>query len=320
MKKNKLILLSTLSISILVIIQSFKTTIDISKYPTPTFSTTNYPIDKEVEFSLSIIETGYAKTPEAFVFRGGNLFKTRKLSHVSILIQHPKGTFVFDTGLGSEINGQFHDHFSFLDRQLFKFTKLQSLKETLINNKFNPDSIDFIIPTHLHFDHASGIEDFPKATVWTTKQEYNHAFSEEATPPAFIKEQYDADFIKWKFMDFSTIGYEIFKESYDIFNDGTVLLVKLPGHTKGSVGMFVNLKSGKRYFFTGDLTWATEAFSIPSEKHAIPRRKVDENREKVKETIVMVHHLKKKKNQLVIVPAHDYNSQKNIAHFPNVEW
>jgi len=320
MKKNKLILLSTLAISILVIIQSFKTTIDISKYPTPTFSTTDYPIDKEVEFSLSIIETGYAKTPEAFVFRGGSLFKTRKLSHVSILIQHPKGTFVFDTGLGSEIEGQFHDNFSFVDRQLFKFTKLESLKETLVKNEFNLDSIDFIIPTHLHFDHASGIEDFPKATVWTTKEEYNHAFSKEATPPAFIKEQYDADFIKWKFMDFDTTAYEVFQESYDVFNDGTVVLVKLPGHTKGSLGMFVNLKSGKRYFFTGDLTWAAEAFIGPSEKHAIPRKKVDGDREKVKESIVMVHHLKKKKNQIIIVPAHDYNAQKDIARYPNVEW
>lgn len=320
MKKNNLLLLSTLVISLFVIIQSCKTSIDISKYPTPTFSTTDYPIDKEVEFSLSIIETGYAITPEAFVFRGGNMFKTRKLSHVSILIQHPKGTFVFDTGLGNEIKGQFHDHFSFLDRQLFKFTKLQSLKETLMYNKFSADAIDFIIPTHLHFDHASGIEDFPKATVWTTKEEYDHAFSEEATPPAFIKEQYDAHFIKWKFMKFSTTEYEIFKESYDVFKDGTVVLVKLPRHTKGSIGMFVNLKSGKHYFFTGDLTWATEAFSIPSEKHVIPRNKVDGDREKVKEMIVMVHHLKKKKNNIIIVPAHDYNAQKNIAHFPNVEW
>jgi len=320
MKKNKLFLLPGLIIGISVLIQSCKTTIDISKYPIPTFSTTNYPIDKEVEFSLSIIETGYAKTSEAFVFRGGNLFKTRKLSHVSILIQHPKGTFVFDTGLGSEINGQFHDHFSCIDRQLFKFTKLLSLKETLIKNRFSPDSIDFIIPTHLHFDHASGIEDFPNATVRTTKEEYDYAFSKEASTPAFIKEQYDADFINCKFMDFSTTDYEIFKESYDIFNDGTVILVKLPGHTKGSIGMFVNLKSDTRYFFTGDLTWAAEAFSIPAEKHAIPRNKVDVNREKVKETIVMIHHLIQNKNRIILIPAHDYNAQKNTAHFPNVEW
>ena len=80
-----------------------------------------------------------------------------------------------------------------------------------------------------------------------------------------------------------------------------MVLVKLPGHTKGSLEMFVNLKSGKRYFFTGDLTWQAEAFIIPSEKHVIPRKKVDGDREKVKESIVMVHHLKKKKNQIIIV-------------------
>jgi glyoxylase-like metal-dependent hydrolase (beta-lactamase superfamily II) len=97
------------------------------------------------------------------------------------------------------------------------------------------------------------------------------------------------------------------------------VLVKLPGHTEGSIGMFVNLKSGKRYFFTGDLTWAAEAFIGPSEKHAIPRKKVDGDREKVKETIVLIHHLINMKPEIEIIPAHDYNAQKTIAHFPEIE-
>jgi len=139
-------------------------------------------------------------------------------------------------------------------------------------------------------------------------------------PPAFIKEQYDADFIKWKFITFEPKAYEIFEESYDVFNDGTVILVQLPGHTKGSLGMFVTLSSGKQYFFTGDLTWAREAFVNPSEKHIIPRNKVDGDTEKVKETIVRIHHLLKKKPELKIIPAHDSNAQKDIAHFPNLEW
>ncbi len=319
-KKRTKVWLVLLIINTTFFIQSCKTTIDISKYPTPHFYENTYPVNKDIEFSLSLIETGFAFTPEAFVFKGGSLFKTRKLSHVSILIQHPKGTFVFDTGLGSQMEGQFHDHFSFIDQQLFKFTQLASLKETLVKNNFSPDSIDFIIPTHLHFDHASGIEDFPKATVWTTKEEYDHAISEEANPPAFIKEQYDAAFIKWKFMGFAGTPYEVFQESYDVFNDGTVVLVKLPGHTKGSLGMFVNLKSGNRYFFTGDLTWAFEAILKPSEKHVIPRGKVDGDREKVKESIVKVHHLAKQNPAIKIIPAHDYHAQKNIANFPNIEW
>lgn len=318
MKSIKTLLLSALSISVVVFIPACKATIDITQYPTPTFSDIKHPIDTTVHFNLSIIETGFAKAPEAFVFSGGKLFKTRRVSHVSILIQHPKGTFVFDTGLGNEIEGQFHDNFSFLERQVFKFTKLKSLKETLTENHI--DSIDFIIPTHLHFDHASGIEDFPEATIWTTKEEYDHAFSEQAIAPAFIKEQYDADFVTWKFLDFDSTAYEVFNESFDVFNDGTVVLVKLPGHTKGSLGIFVNLKSGKRYFFTGDLTWAAEAFNLLAEKHSIPRKRVDENREKVKESIVLVHQLSKEKPEIEIIPAHDANAQKQIPRFPEVEY
>lgn len=316
--KNKKIVFA-LIIGCAIWFQYYMTSIDVSKYPIPTFSKNPYPINKKTALSLSIIETGFAKTPEAFVFRGGNLFKLRKLSHSSVLIQHPKGTFLFDTGLGSNIEAQFHDSFSFIDRQMFKFTKLQSLKETLIKNNFNINSINFILPTHLHFDHASGIEDFPKTTVLTTKEEYLHAFSEQATPPSFIKEQYDADFIKWKFINFKNIPYKVFDTSYDLFNDGTIVLVKLPGHTKGSIGMFVNLKSGKQYFFTGDLTWAAEAFKKPSEKHIIPRNKVDGDRNKVKEFIVKVYHLAKQNPKLKLIPAHDYNAQKNIAKFPNTE-
>lgn len=84
--------------------------------------------------------------------------------------------------------------------------------------------------------------------------------------------------------------------------------------------MFVNLQSGKRYFFTDDLTWAAEAIVNPSERIAITRSKVDGDREKVKEFIVMVHHLIKKKPEIKIIPAHDFNKHKELAYFPKEEF
>lgn len=320
MKNKKLALILALVISLLIFMPFANSKIDVSKYPAPDFFQSNLPINNDIRLSLSIIETGFTTAPEAFVFKGGNLFKIRKLSHMSVLVQHPKGNFVFDTGLGEDIENQFHDNNSFFNRQIFKFTKSKSLYKALVDNNFNPDAIDFIIPSHLHFDHASGIEDFLNATIRTTKEEYDYALSAAAKPPAFIQQQYDAKFIKWKFIDFDSVPYEVFAESYDVFNDGTVILVKLPGHTKGSIGMFVNLASGKRYFFTGDLTWAAEAFMGPSEKNIILRNKVDGDRELVASYIVKVHHLIKEKPEIHIVPAHDYNAQKDIAHFPEVEF
>ncbi len=50
-----------------------------------------------------------------------------------------------------------------------------------------------------------------------------------------------------------------FDESLDLFGDGRLVLVPLPGHTPGSVGLFVTLDSGRRLFFSGDTSWRLEA-------------------------------------------------------------
>ena len=60
-------------------------------------------------------------------------------------------------------------------------------------------------------------------------------------------------------------------------------------------------------------------YNYSSEKNKIPSKRVDGDREKVKESIVKVHHLAKEKPEIIIVPAHDFNAQKDIAHFPEVE-
>lgn len=319
-KKVKTLLLILSVIITIIAIKSCKSTISISEYSKPIFTENSSINNNNIELSLSIIETGYGEAPESFVYKGGSLFKKRKLSHIAVLIQHPKGNFVFDTGLGSEIEEQFHNNVtSFMDKQFFKFTKVESLREALIKNNFNIDSVDFIIASHLHNDHVGGIKDFPKATILTTIEEYNYAMSEEAHAPTYYKEQYNESTIKWDFIDFKEKPYQVFSRSYDVFDDGTIVLVPLPGHTKGSIGMFVNLQSGKQYFFIGDLTWALEAIEIPSEKQRIMRKKVDNDRDIINESIVLVHHLLKKTPKLKVIPSHDFNAQKSIAHFPNVE-
>jgi len=296
-----------------------RTTIDISKYPKPVFAKENYKIDTNVNVSLSILQSAYSKTSEAFVFRGGRLFKNRKVVHSVILIQHEKGNFLFDTGLGINAEKQFKNNFNFLLRQLFKYKEHFPVKIQLDSLKFDTDSLGFILISHLHWDHASGIKDFPNTPIWTSREEYTHAFSEQAKPPGFIKDQYNGDSVTWKLLDMDTIPYYNFDKSLDLFGDGTIVLVELPGHTLGSLGMFVNLPSGKIYFIVGDLTWAEEGIKHPSEKFSIPRRIVDADREKTKENLVKAKHLWNYKSDIFILPIHDFKVQQGIAHFPKVE-
>jgi glyoxylase-like metal-dependent hydrolase (beta-lactamase superfamily II) len=311
-----LMLATTLSLGVL----SCSQFIDTHKY---SFS----EIDKSLTASkavdkvgISIIESGEGVTQEGFLFSGGNLLKERKISHIGVLIKHPKGDILFDTGLGTNIEEQFERHMSFVNKQLFKFTKKDTIKNILTKNNFDFKTLNFILISHLHFDHASGIKDFPKITIWTTKEEYKHAMKESASKTAFFQEQYNGSEVKWNFLRFNANRYENFNESYDVYNDGSIVIVALPGHTKGSLGVFVNLKSGKRYFFTGDTTWAREGFERPSEKFFVSKAIVDTDVEKLNETIVQVHNLMKQKPEVIVIPAHDAIAQEPLAKFPTIEY
>lgn len=52
-------------------------------------------------------------------------------------------------------------------------------------------------------------------------------------------------------LHFEPKPYETFDESADLFGDGAVVVVKLPGHTPGSIGTFVSMSSKFRLFHGG---------------------------------------------------------------------
>ncbi|WP_348798596.1 MBL fold metallo-hydrolase [Flavobacterium adhaerens] len=144
-------------ITLMLISNSCRSVLQVEKYPkTDCYSEKEYVV-KPVTFS--IILTGTASTQEAFLFKGGSLFKSRELSHIAVLVKHNNKSFLFDTGLGGNIDTQFKE-MSFLHRQMFRYSKQQSVKQQLIANSFKSDSIKTIILSHLHWDHSSGIKIF----------------------------------------------------------------------------------------------------------------------------------------------------------------
>jgi glyoxylase-like metal-dependent hydrolase (beta-lactamase superfamily II) len=45
-----------------------------------------------------------------------------------------------------------------------------------------PEQVTDIIVTHVHWDHADGLDLFPRATVWIQREEYEHHVAEDGTP------------------------------------------------------------------------------------------------------------------------------------------
>jgi glyoxylase-like metal-dependent hydrolase (beta-lactamase superfamily II) len=266
------------------------------------------------DVSLSILKAGKMLSQDMFSYRGGAFGKSRDFGMAAVLVKHPKGNILFDSGFGKNVDAHFKT-MPWLMQKLTTYEKEIPAAEQLQKGGITQDQISAIYISHSHWDHISGLEDFPGVPVRmpAAELEFIRAGRYSGLIDRFI------DKLKVETFEFADKPYENFTRSYDLFADGSVVFVPLPGHTEGSVGMFVNLPSGKRFFFTGDLTWALEGVQLPAERPWLARRLVDYDEAEVRRSIIRVHWLMKKYPDMMIVPAHDRAVHDKIAAFPEFE-
>jgi glyoxylase-like metal-dependent hydrolase (beta-lactamase superfamily II) len=264
---------------------------------------------------FSVLHTAHSKgAQEALIVSGGSWLRRRTPEQVAILVKHPKGTFMFDAGLGRKVDEQFAVN-TWLDKQFFGYADVNPAADQLARAGWKPEDIGMIIPSHMHWDHVSALPDFPQAQVWVTSQEREHA--EFGHAPGFLQSQF-SQVSNWHELRFTHGAYLGFDRSLDLFGDGAVVLVPLSGHTAGQVGMFLNLPSGQRYFFTGDVTWTIEGLRTRADRSWLLRQilHVDQDEAANQACIVHINRLMQRFPQLTVVPAHDENVLKGLPRFP----
>lgn len=271
--------------------------------------------DRVPRIEVSILNTGTLKNLEAVFCETGSWLRMRQGTIMAVLVRHPRGTFLFDAGYGAQAKEQYA-LFPWWARPLVDFRQSADTASILRHGGIQPKDIRWIIPSHMHWDHASAIKDFPGAEVWVTRPEYD--FAHRTPPPRVVRQQFDQG-VRWRIFAFANRPYENFRQSLDLFGDGSLVLVPLPGHTPGGVGLFANLTSGKRLFFTGDTTWLVEGFQHRAGKSWLASMMVDSDRDLTHRSLLQVADLMKQKPEIVVVPAHDARVQADLAHFPRYE-
>ncbi|GGX47144.1 MBL fold metallo-hydrolase [Saccharospirillum salsuginis] len=267
---------------------------------------------------ISLIKTAQSSgAAEALVVKGGRLFTERHLIHAALLVEHPDGRFLYDTGLGRTTNDAFADN-RWWHRSLLDYEQLNPAVDQLREAGYTRDDIDFIIPSHLHWDHVGGPPDFPQTPVWAPQQALTEA--EHGHRPAFLVEQINAAG-DWTTLELTGPAYRGFGPSLDLFGDGRLILVDLSGHAHGQVGLFIHLDSGRDLFFIGDTSW-----TLRGVEQAQPRPKlvqwlagVDADREQNLSVLQRIHRLSRDQPDLDIIPAHDEFVADTLARFPQFE-
>lgn len=258
---------------------------------------------------FTLVKTSETETLDAFTVEGGDWTEKAIADHVAVLIEHHAATLLFDTGLGRQVDSQFQE-IPWWERKLLQYGPVQPVRDRLDADGIR---VDRILLSHTHWDHASGLADFPEVPVWAPYEEIE--FSQIAVPPAILPSQF-SHAVKWVPFAFQPEPFIGFPESLDLFGDRSLVLVPLSGHTPGSVGLFLTLDDGRRFFFTGDASWRLEGFTGPKEKFWFSRRLVDQDRDATRQVLEQVHALLEREPELVVVPAHDANVHKQLGFYP----
>lgn len=210
-------------------------------------------------------EVGFCTHPGCVALKGAS-FKACKFPARAWLIEDEKQRWLFDTGYANH----FYDHTRTGIMRLYRsitpvhFESKDALINQLASRGIKPIDINGIILSHFHGDHIAGLRDFPGCSIicsgdgWVKTRNLT-GFS--ALKNAFVSGLIPDDF------DQRTRFYEGFEQAnlpeelqslgqgYAVNSQKTLLIVPLPGHAAGHIGLCVLTENGW-VLLAGDAAWS----------------------------------------------------------------
>ena len=200
------------------------------------------------KLSLTRLDCGSAtiKNFDKFFSDKPGLYESapREITDSCYLIQHGDQQLVWDTGFPSAWKGQTHDLGDLTVRED------KTLAEQLAQVGLKPSDIDIVGISHMHSDHTGQAAEMPQAELIIGKGDFDGTNGKEDPFGQWRK-----DGAKVRAVTADT----------DIFGDGSVVALHLPGHTTDHLALLVKLASGP-VLLTGDLYHSREA----REKRGVP--------------------------------------------------
>src|SRR5262249_45511389 len=156
---------------------------------------------------------------------------------------------IWDTGNPAAVKGMKPTGKGDMEASLSK-----TLEEQLAELGIKPADIDYVGISHLHFDHIGQLDLFPNAKLLIGKGDWDLVSAKDPDPRIDTK-----PFKSW--LGGKPGKREAVEGDKDIFGDGSVVMLDMPGHTPGHHSLLVRLKNKGPVLLTGDLAHFTENYA-----------------------------------------------------------
>jgi glyoxylase-like metal-dependent hydrolase (beta-lactamase superfamily II) len=158
------------------------------------------------------------------------------------LLRHSQGNVLFDTGCHPSVPEQPEARWGSLARLMTPIMQPgDNVIGALAGIGLTCDDIDVVVCSHLHPDHCGCNTFFKRATFIIHRQEVEAARAEGAQAQGYLAAEWEQS------APTDTIDGE-----RDVFGDGRIVLVPLPGHTPGTTGALVALERSGRFLLASD--------------------------------------------------------------------
>ncbi len=158
------------------------------------------------------------------------------------LIKTPDAAILFDTGFSPRaVPGLLRND------PLARFTEADLLVHRLDSVGLEPASVDLVVISHLHFDHAGGASLFPKSELIVQQDEYAYAhYPSSFFAPFYYRKNFDLPGYRWRLIE------------GDLELVPGVTILRSDGHTPGHQSLLVDLPESGPVILAGDCCYWQE--------------------------------------------------------------
>lgn len=197
------------------------------------------------------------------------------------LITHPGGNLLFDTGQPrSAMKGPLTgDYIPVMNKADYVSPQLKKAGLTTSH-------ITQIVLSHLHSDHAGGLEAFKNTECFIQEKE-------------LLADERNRDGLRWRYLN----------GDYDVFGDGLVRIVSTPGHSPGHQSLLLKLEKSGKVLLTSDSVYLDEIL----DHNVLPGVYYD--REATRRTIQMIRDMRQ--HGISVICGHDPVIWSRLKHAPD---
>lgn len=241
--------------------------------------------------------------PAGALVEGAGLRRRLGNSMTTFVVEHPEATFLVDPAYCEDAGSRVLTELPAVLRAMG--APPPATVSTIEGLRRRPPARwpDFALPTHAHWDHVCGLLDLPDVPVHMRGLERDWISNGTEAPVGGVRPALtDGRVVSTYDLDGPPVS--TFTASHDLFDDGSVVLVELAGHTPGSVGVLLRTARGW-VLLAGDAAWHTEQVDRVRQKPGLPGALADSDRDAA---FAALHRLHLARGAIRVVPTHDHDA------------